>query len=250
MDVAVILKPWYKKWWGITSLVVGGAIIFMLTVFGYITLSYLRQIKQGDLITLEGSGGRFSAAAGPVSQNGVLSAAERKDLEQGDFLVFGQADAPITVVEFIDFKCPNCKLAVPIVAQVLQKYPGKVRFVFRNFPVESLHPGATQLAEVGQCAKAQNLFWPVYDFFFASQDTFFTSSWGEAEINELVKNTRLDKNKLNACLSTPATAVAINRDYADGLRFGVRGTPTFFINGERVEGVIPFELWDRFLSSK
>jgi len=156
--------------------------------------------------------------------------------------------APVTIVEFADFKCPNCRLAAPILRQVAQKYGNKVKIIFRNFPVESTHPGATRLAEIAYCADRQGRFWPMHDLLYAEQDTLIPVL-PRAEVQRLAEKTDLDLKQLWSCLGSPAAAIAVNRDYSDGFGVGLRGTPTWFVNGKKVEGVVPFEVWERYLDN-
>jgi protein-disulfide isomerase len=124
----------------------------------------------------------------------------------------------------------------------------KVKLIYRQFPGESIHPGANRLSQIALCAYNQGpaKYWGVHNYLFNKQDDLPTYLRSE-EITSLANETGLDVARLNDCLGSSATLVKINRDYADGVRFGVAGTPTFFINGQKIEGVIPWEVWDGFV---
>ena len=255
MEVLVpAMRPWYRRWWGILLLLVAVGICTAVFLFGLVTWHFWRQIKagQGAQLSQQLFGG-FTATGSstlpplPTSPRaGEGAIADRTILENVASPFLGNSQAPLTMVEFTDFKCPNCQAAAPIIKQVLQKYPTKIKFIMRHFPVESTHPGATELSEIVYCAGKQGKLWRVHDLLFANQAALpdHLDPAGRARI---AAANDIDDDVLQACLSTPAPLTAVNRDYVDGARFGVRGTPTFFINGERVEGVVPFATWDQFL---
>jgi protein-disulfide isomerase len=217
---------------------------------GAYTAYYYWQIKQGR--------GALLAAQFPKAQLGSftkvsngdrvanLLPVDRTALEEGNFAYLGARNPTITIVEFFDFKCPFCKETNPILQQLIGSYGNKVKLIVRNFPIESRHPGATELAELGVCAKDQGRFWPLYDYLYKQQDTIPESLTSEV-VKDIAEKVSLDISKLQDCLSSPNTLQAVNKDYADAYALGVEGTPTFFINGEKFEGVIPFKVWDEYL---
>lgn len=236
--------PWYGYWWG--KLLIGLGIFFLiiLTIFVAFTFTYWRQIKNGEKPNLGlPSSGSFTSAGSAVPAVGRV---DRARLETTDDPSLGRTGAPVTVVEFIDFKCPNCKAAVPIMDKVIARYGAKVRLIVRDFPVESTHPGATALSELAYCADKEHRFWPVYQALFNEQDSL-PNPLGEAALLRLADQTGVGVDTLKTCLATAAPFQEVQADYLAGISAGVRGTPTFFINGEKVEGVIPFEAWDTFL---
>ncbi len=241
-------RPWYRRWWGVVLLVLAVLVTTAVFLFILITWRFWRQIKTGQAIQLPGylGGGFSSVQGGSATPSGAVSASDRAILENPASPFLGNAGAPVVIVEFTDFKCPNCKAAAPIIKQVLQKYPTKVKYILRHFPVETTHPGASELSQLFYCAGKQGKQWPLYDWIFANQDTIpeHLDAAGRAAI---AAANDLNDDTVQECLATPAPLTAVNRDYVDGARFNVRGTPTFFVNGERVEGVVPFSAWDSFL---
>ena len=143
----------------------------------------------------------------------------------------GRKDAPVTLVEFSDFQCPYCKLAAPAVKQVAQKLGDKVQIVYRQYPIESLHPFALKAAEASLCANDQGKFWELHDAMFADQ--------ARLAVNDLKQTARrlgLDGKEFDSCLDSGRHATQVQTDLKEGQRVGLTGTPTIFINGVIVDG--------------
>jgi protein-disulfide isomerase len=137
----------------------------------------------------------------------------------------GPENAPVTIVEFADFQCPFCAQSAPTLNQVLARYSGKVRVVFRNFPLTS-HTYAQKAHEAAECANEQGTFWPYHDLLFANQDAL-----GVEDLKRYAANLGLDTGRFNQCLDTDKYAEKVKQDVEDGVKYNVWGTPTFFING-------------------
>ncbi|MDO8425419.1 MAG: DsbA family protein [bacterium] len=158
---------------------------------------------------------------------------------------FGNAEDPaLVIVEFSDFQCPYCRQAYPVIREIAARYEDRIRYVYRDFPIEELHPNARQIAEAARCANAQGKFWPYHDQLFLRQDTLDDAS----VLTTYAEQVGLDRIEFTQCLATQRYAAAVEQDLQDGLRLGVRGTPTWFFipNGDitkaqKVEGVIPRE---------
>lgn len=237
--------PWYKTTWGVVLLGLLALLVVGASVFSVITIKFWLQIKKGNGNLLQQ---QVYNGFDRQKQNTKGEAIDRNVLEKGDFPFLGNPNAPITIVLFGDFRCPNTKNAWPILQRLLGQYSYKVKLIYRHFPGESIHPGANKLSQIGVCAYAQgqDKYWGVHNYFFTNQDSLPTYL-SASDISSLAKDVGLDAAKLNECLSSSEALVKINRDYADGVRFGVGGTPTFFINGQKIEGVIPWEVWDGFV---
>ena len=146
----------------------------------------------------------------------------------------GPANAPVTIVEFSDFQCPYCKRSVPLIKEILAKYPGKVKVVYRDYPGPN-HPYAPQAAEAAQCAGDQGKFWEYHDGLFDHQAA--GSGW---DFIELAKAIGLNQNLFTTCLNTRRYQEEVAKDLRDGMTLGVTSTPTFFINGRPLVGAKPF----------
>lgn len=156
----------------------------------------------------------------------------------------GAKDAKVTVVEFADFGCPYSQEVAPIVRAIAKQYPKDVRVVFRNYPLEDLHPGATLAAQAGYCAQAQGKFWEYYDAVLGSKETL-----GVEMLTSIADQIGMNTKQLGICLDSEAYADAVVKDSADGASLGVTGTPTFFFNGQKVEGSIPFTIFNQIIDA-
>lgn len=160
----------------------------------------------------------------------------------------GPADAPVTLVEFSDFQCPFCSRLNPTLEKVKEAYGEKVRLVFRQFPLTSLHAQAQKAAEASLCARAQGEFWAMHDALFADQD--------DLEVEALkAKAARLglDSGDFARCLDNGATRGEVEADVEAGQAAGVSGTPTLFINGRQVtlvRGEEPFDQLARVIDAE
>ena len=148
----------------------------------------------------------------------------------------GTADAPVTVVEFSDFHCPFCKRVQPTLTQVLEKYPGKVRLLFRHLPLDALHPQARSAAEASWCAQDQGKFWEYHDLLFAN-----APKAAQDDLKHYAEQIDLDMKTFESCLSQNAHRGSIQRDIDEVTKLGMSGTPAFFINGRPLSGAQPFE---------
>ncbi len=147
----------------------------------------------------------------------------------------GRADAPVTIVEFSDYQCPFCKRVEPTVEAVLKKYPDQVRFVFRHFPLEQIHPRARPAAEAALCAHDQGKFWEFHEKVFAGEKL------EEVNLVEYATAVGLDADKFKACIAERKFKDQVDADMKAGREAGVSGTPAFFVNGIMMSGAKPVE---------
>jgi protein-disulfide isomerase len=157
----------------------------------------------------------------------------------------GGDKAPVTIVEFSDFHCPFCKRVVSTLAQLESKYGDKVKLVFRDFPIESLHPGASKAHEAARCAGEQGKFWPYHDKLFAGP-----SKSSPEILKGFAKEVGLNGAAFEACLNSGKHQAAIKKDIEEGQRLGVTGTPAFFINGRLFTGAQPLEAFARVIDEE
>jgi protein-disulfide isomerase len=143
----------------------------------------------------------------------------------------GPKDAPVTIVEYGDYQCPYCGEAHPIVKSLLDLEPNAIRFVFRNFPITSIHPQAETAAEAAEAAGAQGKFWEMHDWIYEHQRKMAPDDLAAA-----AAKLGLDADRFAAEMSSHAHEKRIREDFMSGVRSGVNGTPTFFINGARHDG--------------
>jgi len=145
--------------------------------------------------------------------------------------VMGPADAPITLVEYGDFQCPYCGAAYPIVKQVRAQLGERVRFAFRNFPLTRIHQNAEHAAEAAEAAAAQGAFWQMHDRLFERQFAL-----EDENLAEYARELGLNADRLAGELAAGTHRDHVRDDFMSGVKSGVNGTPTFFINGVRHDG--------------
>lgn len=156
----------------------------------------------------------------------------------------GPADAPITIVEFADFQCPYCRASVYPVRQLLREYPNQIRLVFRHFPIRSVHALAETAALAGTCAHDQGKFWALHDAVYNQQDSLTRES-----LDAIAQSVGLDMNRFDLCLSNRTFLEYVQRDFSDGVQLGARGTPTWIINGQTLQGALPLQTWKQVIDS-
>lgn len=156
------------------------------------------------------------------------------------FPIRGEATAPVTIEEFSDFQCPFCARSVSTVKQLLAEHPGQVRWIFRHFPVFESHPNAPAIHLVAIAAGEQGRFWEMHDLLFENRDRVTRD-----DVFGYARRLNLDMAQFEASLDDRNLITRIEADYNEAIDRGVRATPTFFINGRKVEGAVPYTLFKR-----
>jgi protein-disulfide isomerase len=147
----------------------------------------------------------------------------------------GPADAPVTLVEYGDYQCPYCGAAYPIIKEVQARMGERLRFVFRNFPISTSHPRAEQAAEAAEAAAAQGRFWEMHDLLYENQ-----ARLRDEDLHAYAERLGLDLGTFDRELAEHVYAERVHEDFMSGVRSGVNGTPTFYVNGARHDG--PYDL--------
>jgi protein-disulfide isomerase len=145
--------------------------------------------------------------------------------------VRGPADAPSTLVEYGDYECTYCGLAHPIVEEVQRRLGRQLRFAFRHFPLAEIHPHAQPAAEAAEAAGAQGRFWEMHDLLFKNQHAL-----DDADLLRYADALELDLTRFVSELADRTWETRVREDFMSGVRSGVNGTPTFFVNGARHDG--------------
>jgi protein-disulfide isomerase len=140
----------------------------------------------------------------------------------------GPAAAPVTLVEYGDYECPYCGAAYPIVKEVQARMGDRLRFVFRNFPITTSHPHAEQAAEAAEAAAAHGSFWEMHDVLYENQNRL-----GDQDLRAYAEQVGLDVDSFDREMAEHAHAARVREDFMSGVRSGVNGTPTFYVNGTR-----------------
>lgn len=213
---------------------------------------YLAQQKQGEIYTAMIEGFKvkyqvenFLQAEVEAAQKKIedaKSAAEalkapetRAKVENKTSPAKGAETAPVVLVEFSDFQCPFCSRVVPSINEVTKKYGDQVRVVFRQFPLNSIHPMAQKAAEASLCAQDQSKFWEMHDAMFADQ-----AGLGVDALKAKAQTLGLDAAKFGECLDSGQKAAEVAADLAAGTSAGVNSTPALFVNGRLLSGAQPF----------
>ena len=169
----------------------------------------------------------------------------RYDIPTDGSYALGPKNAPITLVEFSDFQCPFCRRWHEQVYQpLLAAYPGKIRMVYRHFPLTSIHPDAFAAAEASMCAGEQDAFWTFHDKLFGGE------SLGSQVYTQYAQELSLDMTAFEACMADHKYQKAIQTDVDFAVNLGIRSTPTFFINGLAIVGAQPLEVFKQLIDKE
>jgi protein-disulfide isomerase len=164
--------------------------------------------------------------------------------------VLGPEDAAVTMIEFGCYMCPFSREAQDIVNQVLDKYGDRIKFVYRDFPIEQ--SGHADLHMAANCAKEQGKFWEIHDLLFTEQDvcTQTTGEEREKQVRDIAKQAGLDLDEFDACMKEDRYLEEVAKDFEDGVKAGVYGTPTFFINGRTIIGPKPLRAFEKIIDEE
>lgn len=212
-------------------------------------------VKQIAVLQLAGTSGQLqqAAAAPAAAPTGPVTIADRPNEP-----TMGSSSAKVTMVEFGDFQCPFCKAYFQqTFSDIKTKYvdTGKVRLIFRHFPLTTIHVNAQIAAVAAECANQQGKFWEYHDLLYTngqSDGTNLDKASLENYANQLGLNNGtfgFGKNKFNNCLESSATLPIVQGDQAEGIKDGVSGTPTFYINGVQLVGAEPTATFEQAIET-
>lgn len=216
----------------IAGLIIGGAIIYN---GGSVDEKNVSTGQIAQIQDLPDSPEPLPAEELPTIQNFEITKA---DHIRGDF------NAPITLVEFSDFECPFSARHNPTLIKILDDYSGKVRLVYRHFPL-GFHPNAQKAAEASECAAEQGKFWEYHDKLFENQPNGYSLE----KFKQWAKDLGLNSGKFNECLDSGKFAQKVKGDFQEGAEKGVNGTPATFVNGQLVSGALPFDSFKQTIDS-
>lgn len=220
-------------------------VLGVVCVFSWRVFAFYRDIRAGVINPALGyTTTDFSRAASAFGAQAAAQAGTSGNVLGANDPVLGADDAKIVLVEFGDFGCPYSREVAPIVRAIAKQYPNDIQFMYRDFPIDDLHPGASIAAEGGGCAQEQGKFWEYHDAVFAMQDDMSVAS-----LLALADAIGLNTEQFGRCIESGYYTNEVIGDIADGAKAGVVGTPTFFFNGEKVEGSIPFTIFNQIIDA-
>ncbi len=197
----------------------------------------------------KGFGGKAAVANNPsptLNNNAGQGEAPTITLEGANTM--GSEDAPVVIVEWSDFQCPFCsRFALETAPSIKQNYvdTGKVLFVYKHFPLDSIHPMATPAALASECAAEQGKFWEYHDKVFENMASLST-----ANLKKWAGDLGLNTATFNSCLDSQKYADKVKADLQEGLAAGIRGTPGFLVNGELVSGAQPYSVFQQIIEAQ
>lgn len=223
-----------------------GLVALTVAVFLYFFIYYTWQLKYGtpekiNTITksLEGS---FTKVNGDTGVPGYR--ADWRTFVRTTNPSLGNTDAPVTILMFIDFECPYCQESFPVFDQVIDTFGEGVRLVFKEFPISSIHPNARAAAQASMCANEQGNFWKFYNAAFVGKKLDESSLYAYATASSV------NATAFDACMKAQKYGKMIDQDLSDGVALGVRGTPTYIVNGKFVEGVLTLDEWKNIIMTE
>lgn len=188
--------------------------------------------------------GQLAEEAGGATETTTVGAVKnetRQMLEKSDRPALGNAEAGLVIVEFADFECSVCKEAFSAIRTITNRYPNDIRFIFRNYPV--IDDNSSMLAQASLCANEQNKFWQFHDRLFMNTETIADLE----SLKAIALKSGLNWTALTTCISSEKYGNQVMSDMSDALDAGVAGTPTFFINGSKLEGAVTLTTWEEII---
>lgn len=205
---------------------------FMKTVMVVLLVSVLVVVGAAVLLTSnQGSG-----SGGETSIDVALTSSDQ---------IRGSLDAKIMLLEYSDFQCPACKAYEPLVKKVLEEYSDEVFLVYRHFPLRQTHENAQLSAQAAEAAGKQQKFWEMHDLLFIKQEEWAEEKDFSVKLKSYAEELELNVDQFEKDLESDEGKRKIDEDYASGLKFNVNATPTFFLNGKKLENMRSFNDFKR-----
>ena len=225
----------------------------MVLVLVLVVFNFYGTYRVANALNKLASGAAIQVPSGDAGNNNAPSAPEYVKVEAGDNPVLGDKNAKVTIIEFSDYQCPFCRVfwknTLPSIKEQYIK-TGKANLVYRDFPL-SFHPAAQVSAEAAHCAAEQNKYWEMHDKMFTEQDKQGqgTAQYGAEELKKWAGEIGLDTAKFNGCLDSNKYKKAVQDNFNAGVSAGVDGTPAFFVNGLKIVGAQPFEVFQQAIEA-
>ena len=230
-----------KKWRNprvIIGVILGVVVLFLIGTFAINVFRYVRAIRSGEGNPFEKDRLAYSVSS-LLRQTPLDKATFDRMMTDAEAPRFGNPNAKIRMVEFLDYQCPFSKKTAPSVRAFMAKHTDDVLFIIRDYPITSVHDRAMDAAISAQCAFTNggaDKYWNYQDFLFQNQDKLTATNLRDSAIS-----VGADPSAFDACVNSRETKSGVETDTADTLSVGVNGTPTFFINGYRIPGAVTLE---------
>ncbi|MFC1787753.1 DsbA family protein [Patescibacteria group bacterium] len=216
-------------------------ILLGISLFSWRVLYFMRLIQEGQIDTQDFSFLQEQTISEKIMAMPLASQSENKLLTSDD-PALGSNLAKVTIVEFADFECPFCRKSSLTMRLIAQKYGDRINYIYRDFPMSEIHPQAQLAAEASECAQEQGKFWEYHDKLYINQS--------DLRVEKLIQYAReigLNDQSFATCLKSGRYTNEVLEDYQAGLEAGVRGTPTFIINGNLIPGAVPAEILEALI---
>jgi len=226
---------WYRRWWGRLILVVLVIFLSLIVALIFYTRAVIIKIQTGQLTADQLFGRTATTTPAQNFPNMVVAGAPS----------LGSKDAKVVIVEFGDFQCTYCQQEQAVIKQLLKDYGNKIFFVFRDFPLIADHPNSGNAALAADCANDQGKYWEMSDLLFANPNGINITN-----LKTWAVQLGLDTIQFGTCIDTAKYQKKIETDLLDGYNAGVKATPTFFINGYRLEGAVPLATFEQIIAAE
>ena len=245
---------WYQKSWGKVMIAMAILILILISLLVYFILSNFGalnsnpQVRDGinnlfDNSSLSSTTLPATVASTTTNQiNPIVKDSVRLLAEKMNRPYWGNASSSLVIVEFADFQCSVCEAEFPTIRAFVTKHKDEVLYIFRNYIV--IDDNSKLLAQASLCANDQGKFWILHDKLY----TNFGSVTSMAELQSLIQSLGMDWNKMSDCIQSGKYNGQVAQDISDGQSLGIQGTPTFFINGKKIEGAVSASDWELILA--
>lgn len=230
-----VARSWYRTGWGMAIIIFLILLVAAGAVVAWIGWGLWSQINSAASTTL--------VDPSAVASQALVKSAARQELERTDRPYLGSLDAKVVIVEFSDFQCPYCTEQFPIIRELTNQYQDDILYIYRQFPI--IDDSSLTISEASLCAHDQGKFWSFHDRLFINHDQLVVDSIGT--IAAAVRQAGLNIDMFETCMNEHAFRQAVMEDAQAGIAAGVEGTPTFFINGNRLGGPASRDKWQEII---
>ncbi len=229
----------WKTFLSLLGMIIG----ILIVIIGSMTLYFTWQLKYGDADTVRNIYNTYETKFSATSHKRIaLNNVENyHEFIRPHNPTIGDPEAPITIIMFIDFECPYCQGQFETFNSIIKNYEPALYIVFKHLPLNSLHPRALDAAKASTCAAEQNKFWEYHDQLFVQKNL------EQNNLYTIAQQINLNTTLFNTCFSKGTHDKKIEEDLEDAVTLNLRGTPTYIINGDIIEGGIPHDTWNEII---